>query len=114
MVAAGCLAILFAAEMLLRDGPPTADYESTAGLLREFATLGWFVATALAALAAGRSRWAPRRAAWLITIGYGLIAVGVAFGLILRDDPDWFFLLGGPGNLLGGIGFVWWAAPNSG
>jgi hypothetical protein len=32
--------------------------------------------------------------------------VGVVSGLVLREDPDWFFLIGGPGNLLAGIGFV--------
>jgi hypothetical protein len=29
--------------------------------------------------------------------------------MLLRDDPDWFFVLGGPGNLLAAAGFVTWA-----
>jgi hypothetical protein len=30
----------------------------------------------------------------------------VAAGLALREDPEWFVVLGLPGNLLGGIGFI--------
>ena len=39
-------------------------------------------------------------------MGYGAVVAGVVFGLVLREDPEWFFLLGGPGNVLAGIGFV--------
>lgn len=38
--------------------------------------------------------------------GYSLITAGVMIGLALREDPDWFFLLGGPGLLLSSAGFI--------
>lgn len=49
------------------------------------------------------------RAGRLIGTGYGAIIVGVAAGMALREDPDWFFVLGGPGNLLAIGGFLTWA-----
>ena len=59
----------------------------------------------MAVLASWRAGVAPRLAASCISIGYGLLGMGVLAGLLLQEDPDWFFLLGGPGNLLGLISF---------
>jgi hypothetical protein len=32
--------------------------------------------------------------------------IGVGAGLVLREDPEWFGVLGLPGNLLASIGFI--------
>lgn len=106
MLAAGGLAIGFAVLLTTQDAK--SDYESVGGIAREVAILAWFTTTMLAVVAAQLRGRAPQWPVRLIVVGYGLIALGVAAGLVLRDDPDWFFLLGGPGNLLAGIGFVWW------
>jgi hypothetical protein len=89
-------------------GPPGATYETVGDYVREFAFLTYLVGTIVAIRAARSVGMITRNPSWLIVIGYGLITLGVTIGLALRDDPDWFFLLGGPGNLLAAIGFVAW------
>ena len=72
-----------------------------------WAFLVTLVATTLALAATSAAGVAPRRPAVLAIVGYGAIAVGVFIGILLGEDPDWFFLIGGPGNLLAAIGMVW-------
>ncbi len=48
----------------------------------------------------------PGKGPLLVAVGYGLLVLGVAAGLALREDPAWFAVLGLPGNLLAGIGFI--------
>ena len=48
----------------------------------------------------------PGKGPLLVAFGYGLLVVGVAAGLALREDPEWFAVLGLPGNLLASIGFI--------
>lgn len=43
----------------------------------------------------GGARWPAR----LAGAGIGLIALGVAIGFVANDDPEWFFMLAGPGLL---------------
>lgn len=50
---------------------------------------------------------APRPAALLVAGGYLLIAVGVVAGLALGHSPDWFVVVGLPGNLLAIVGMIW-------
>lgn len=35
-----------------------------------------------------------------------LLIVGISIGIALADDPDWFFVIGGPGQLLWLIGTI--------
>jgi hypothetical protein len=100
--------IVGAIYQLLTSGPPGASYETVDDYVRELAFLTYLVGTIVAIRAARTVGIITRNPSWLIVIGYGLITVGVTIGLALRDDPDWFFLLGGPGNLLAAIGFVAW------
>ncbi len=65
------------------------------------------VATVLAVAATAAAGVAPRTPAVLAILGYGAIAVGVFIGIVIGEDPDWFFVIGGPGNLLAAIGMVW-------
>jgi hypothetical protein len=48
----------------------------------------------------------PGKGPLVVAVGYGLLVVGVAAGLALREDPEWFAVLGLPGNLLASIGFI--------
>lgn len=56
-----------------------------------------------------RSGVGNRPATRMIQAGYALIAIGAAAGMVLRDDPDWFFVLAGPGLLLSTTGFIYLA-----
>lgn len=100
--------IVGAIYQLSTSSGPGATYESASDYVREIAFLTYLVGTIVAIRAARSVGIITRNPSWLIVIGYGLITVGVTIGLALRDDPDWFFLLGGPGNLLAAIGFVAW------
>lgn len=103
---AGVSAVLMAVYQVASPGSPTANYASVSDFAREGLTLSYLLLTCAAVWTALRAGIVRRVGALLVIVGYALIAVGVAIGLILRSDPDWFFLLGGPGNLSAGIGFV--------
>ncbi|HYG94447.1 MAG TPA: hypothetical protein VD859_12760, partial [Nocardioides sp.] len=107
--ATGLAAVGMAAYHLLTPGSPAATFGSPEDWLRDLLFLGYLVASVAAVAAARRSSLASRAAALLVGAGYGLIAVGVVAGLVLQEDPDWFFVLGGPGLLLSAAGFVTWA-----
>ncbi|MBW3579338.1 MAG: hypothetical protein KY462_16700 [Actinobacteria bacterium] len=70
------------------------------------ANLIFLVATIVAVVAASRASLSNRTGAGLIATGYSLIAVGVAIGLIVREELDWFFVLAGPGLLLSAVGSI--------
>ncbi len=104
---AGASAILLAIYHVATPGSPGgAVYESLSDYFREIGFLTYLVATVVAVVAASRAGLSNRTAAGLIATGYSLIAVGVAIGLILREELDWFFLLAGPGLLLSAVGFL--------
>jgi hypothetical protein len=103
---AGISAVLMAVYQVASPGSPGANYASIGDFVREGLTLGYLLLSCAAVGTAWRAGIIGRVGALLVIIGYGLITIGVAIGLILRSDPDWFFLLGGPGNLAAGIGFV--------
>ena len=106
---AGAAALMMAIYQVASPGPPEASYDSALDWARELIFLGYLCSAVVATVLAARRRTAPRAAARLITLGYGAVAVGVAAGMAMREDPDWFMLLGGPGNLLAMAGFVTWA-----
>ncbi len=103
---AGIAAVAMAVYQIATPGAPSATFESWSDYLRELLTLAYLGGSIAALVGLRRAGIAPPLAARLIATGYGLIGVGVAIGLILRDDPDWFFFLAGPGLLLSAIGFV--------
>lgn len=107
---AGVVAIGLAIYQVTSPGPPDgASYETVGDYVREIALLLFLFSSALtAALARGRGL-APSRAGWFVPVGYSLIAIGVGFGLAVRQELDWFFLVAGPGLLLSAAGFVLWA-----
>src|SRR5688500_3871956 len=108
-VAAGLCAIGLAIYQVVTPGPPEPSYQSAADWARELLFTGFLLGSIAGTAAAMRHGLAPRVPAWLVMAGYGLITVGVVAGMALRDDPDWFMLLGAPGQLLSMTGFVWWA-----
>lgn len=108
----GILAIVNAIVVVGVAPPPENTeelYERAGDYVRDALFLMFLIGTIAAVEVALRRAVAPRVAGRLIQIGYSLITIGVAIGLALRDDPDWFFLLAGPGILASIIGFVWWA-----
>jgi hypothetical protein len=107
--ATGLTAIGLAVYHLVTPGSPQATFGSFSDWLRDLLFLGYLVLSVAAISAAHRTRVAPRAAFLLVTAGYGLIALGVAAGLVLQEDPSWFFVLGGPGILLSVAGFLTWA-----
>lgn len=107
--AAGLAALGMTAQQLLTPGPPQATFGSLSDWLRDLAFLA-YLGLSVAAMASARQRGlAPRAAVALVATGYGLIFIGVIAGLILQEDPSWFFVLGGPGILLSLAGFITWA-----
>jgi hypothetical protein len=92
--------------VLTRPGEAQADYTSVRGWLLELTFLAYLVSTGFAAQALVHLRVIRSLAARLVQAGYGLIGVGVVIGMALRDDPDWFFALAGPGLLASFAGFV--------
>lgn len=106
---AGLTAIAVAIYQVATPGTPQASYDCAADWLREALFAGYLLLAVATVLLAHRAGLAPRAAALLVSLGYGAIAVGVAVGMALQDDPDWFMVLGGPGNLLAIAGFVTWA-----
>jgi len=102
----GVAAVAMAIYQVVTPGGPTATYESWSDFLREFLLLTYLTGSIAAMWAVWRTGLAPRSAFLLVTVGYALLTVGVAIGLLLREDPEWFFVLGGPGLLLSGVGFL--------
>jgi hypothetical protein len=107
--AAGSAAIALAVYQVAVPGTPSASFDSVLDWVREGLFLIYLLASVAAVVIARRSGLAPAATAALLAIGYGLIATGVAIGMVLRDDPDWFFLLAGPGLLASSAAFVLWA-----
>jgi hypothetical protein len=106
VIGAGLSAIAMALTQVLTPGPPTADYEALSGLAREGLTLTLLAFSIAAVLVSRRLGDLPGKGPLFVAIGYGLLVVGVAAGLALREDPEWFAVLGLPGNLLASIGFI--------
>ena len=108
-VAAAAGAVALAVYQVATPGPPEASYDTVSDWVRETLVMVFLLGTVGGAQGAARAGLAPPVPAALVSAGHGLIAVGVAIGMALRDDPDWFMLLGGPGQILSTVGFVWWA-----
>jgi hypothetical protein len=106
---AGTAAIAMAIYQVARPGTPSATYDGLLDWLRELIFLLYLLGSIAAMTRALRSGLATRWPAALVRGGYALIAIGVTAGMILQEDPDWFFVLGGPGQLAGIVGFVWFA-----
>ncbi len=102
----GGAAVVMAIYQVATPGAPTATYESWSDFLREFLMLAYLTGSIAAMWAAWRTGLASRSAFLLVTVGYALITVGVAIGLLLREDLEWFFVLAAPGLLLSGMGFL--------
>ena len=108
-LAAGTSAVALAVYQVATPGPPSAGYDDWSDWVREVLSMVFFLGTVGGAQGVARAGLVPQRPAALVSVGYGLIAVGVGIGMVLRDDPDWFMLLGGPGQILSTVGFVWLA-----
>jgi hypothetical protein len=108
-VIAGLAAIGLATFHLVTPGGPQATFGSLADWLRDLGFLAYLLGSVVAVVSAGSEQLAPTATVRLVGAGYGLIGLGVIAGLLLQDDPDWFFLLGGPGLLLSAAGFITWA-----
>lgn len=103
---AGLCAIGLAVYGALSTAPPEADYDSLGGNLREVVFFAYLVGSILGIAAMYRAGIATKRPTFMIGVGYGLVAFGVLAGFVLRDDPAWFVVVGGPGNLLALIGWI--------
>jgi hypothetical protein len=106
------VAALTLAIYLVAVTPPAAGrqtFDTVQEFAREGLMLVWLAASIAAVRSAHSARLAPKVASWMISAGYGLIFVGVAIGVALREDPDWFLAFGAPGQLLSMAGFVIWA-----
>jgi hypothetical protein len=111
-IALGCVAIALAIAVVSVAAPPKDNddlYESAWDFVRDAGFLLYLGLSIAAVEIARRRAVAPTAASRCIQVGYLLIAVGVAIGLVIQDDPDWFFALAGPGILASIVGFVWWA-----
>ena len=105
-IGAGISAIAMALTQVLTPGPPTADYETLSGIAREGLMLTLLGFSIAAVLVSRRLGDLPGKGPLFVAFGYALLVVGVAAGLALREDPEWFAVLGLPGNLLASIGFI--------
>ncbi len=104
---AGLAGIGMAIYQVATPGPPGSDFDSWDDfVLRDGLLLVYLLASIAAVTGARRAGLATRVSARLVAVGYGLISVGVAASLALREDPEWFFALGGPGILLSAAGFI--------
>jgi hypothetical protein len=106
---AGIAAIAMAVYQVATPGTPHATFDSFSDWLRESLFLTYLLASIAGLAMTRRDGITAKIPTWMVQAGYGLIAVGAAAGMILRDDPDWFFVLAGPGLLLSTIGFIWLA-----
>ena len=104
---AGVAAIGLALYQVASPGGPAPTYSSVSDWTREGLFAGYLAGAIAAALVARRAGLAPR-VAGLVPLGYLLVLVGVTAGMVLREDPDWFVVLGGPGVLLSTLGFIAW------
>ena len=107
--AAGASALLMAVYQVATPGRPSPGFDSVVDWTRELLFLAFLVLSVTATWFAASRGVAPRASVWLVGLGYGALALGVGAGMLLREDPEWFMVLGGPGNLLGIAGFVTWA-----
>lgn len=108
-VSAGVSAVALAVYQVATPGSPQPTFETFTDWLREVLFVAYLAGSVGAVLGARRHALAPRVGAWSIGLGYGAVLVGVLYGMVTREDPDWFFVLAGPGNLLAIAGFVVWA-----
>jgi hypothetical protein len=76
------------------------DYDSAIAYVNDLVAIAALVLTVPGLLALRHAQGAPRGAVECAAIGQGLIAVGIAAGVALGEDPSWFMALGGPGLLL--------------
>lgn len=106
---AGSAAVAIAIYQVATPGTPTATFDSPLDWIREVLFLSYLLASIGSIRLAARSGLATRWPALLVSVGYGLISVGAAYGMVTREDPDWFFVLAGPGQLLAIVGFIWFA-----
>ena len=106
---AGVSAVALAVYQVATPGSPQPTFETLADWLRETLFVAYLACSVGAVLGARRGALAPRFAAWTIGLGYGAVLAGVLYGMVTQEDPDWFFVLAGPGNLLAIAGFVVWA-----
>lgn len=106
---AGVAAFGTAIYQVATPGPPQATFVTLADWLRELLFTTYLAAAIATVILARRHRLAPRATVWLVGLGYGAILAGVLFAALTREDPDWFFVLAGPGNLAAVVGFVVWS-----
>lgn len=107
--AAGVSGIAMAIYQVATPGSPSgATYDTLLDWVRELLFVAFLASSAAGVAVAVRRDLAPK-AAVLAGGGYTAILVGVLYGMVTREDPDWFFVLAGPGNLLAVAGFVTWA-----
>lgn len=106
---AGSAAIGLAIYQVATPGPAGAQFDTALDWVREVLFMVYLLASITTFEIAVRHQLAGRVPARLIQAGYALIAVGAGFGMALRDDPDWFFFLAGPGLLLSTVGFLLFA-----
>lgn len=104
--AASATAAALALVLVLREGPSKPDFSDPLQYVQDGLFLAYLVTASIALVLAARAGLVARTAARLVALGYGLLVIGVAAGMVLREDPEWFAFIGGPGNLLAGIGFV--------
>jgi hypothetical protein len=107
---AGVLAVGMAVHHVATPGPPGATFGSLSDWLRDGLFLGLLCSAVAAAWSVRPDGLVPRASLRLLTVAYGMLALGVSAGLVLQDDPSWFMFLGGPGILLSAAAYVWWAA----
>jgi hypothetical protein len=107
---AGLFAIAMAVYQVASPGSPAATFETLLDWVREGLFVGYLATSVLGVRVAAREGLASRGVLLCLGIGYGSIGLGVIYGMVTRDDPDWFFVLAGPGNLLAAAAFVVWAA----
>lgn len=90
----------------LSTSTPIADYDTIGGNSREVAFFAYLVSSIVALSSARNAGIATTRATRMIGVEYTVVAFDGAAGFALRDDPDWFVVVGIPGNLLAIIGWI--------
>ena len=104
--AAAAAALALAVLVVARPGSPEPDFGDPLQYVQDGLFTAYLLAASGALVLAARAGLVSRVASRLVAVGYGMLVVGVVAGMVLREDPEWFAVLGGPGNLLAGIGFV--------